>query len=71
MSSLGDENIRRFNVAVNNPLSMSGVKRVGHFNADLEHSIQFHRAIPNHVLQGYAVQKLHHNESRPFCSSIS
>src|ERR1700733_13742343 len=54
VSSLGDENVGRFNVTMKDALGMSSIERVCNLDAYFEHAIQFHRAIANQVLQGCA-----------------
>src|SRR5580693_8636580 len=62
VTSLGDEDVGRLNVTVNDALPMSCVECVGNFNSDLQDTIQIHWAIANHMLQGCAVKKLHCDE---------
>src|ERR1700694_907130 len=62
MPALGDEEIRRLNVAVNYALRMGRVERVGNFDAQGQQAIEFHGTIADDVFQGLAVKKFHDDE---------
>src|SRR5882672_7437266 len=47
---------------MNDALGMSGVERIGNLNANFQDVVQFYGSISDHVLQGCAVEKLHHDE---------
>ncbi len=43
VSSLGDEDVRRLDVPVNNSFGMGGIQGVGNLDSDSEQLFQFHR----------------------------
>src|ERR1022692_4893884 len=57
--ALGDKNIGRLDVAMNDPLGVRGVERVGNLNGEREDQLSFHRSAGNPMLQRLPVQKLH------------
>ena len=61
-AALGDENVGGLNVAVDYAGAMSGVERVGDFDADFEKAIEFERAAGDDVLECRAVEKFHGDE---------
>jgi len=65
VAALGNKNVRRLNVTMNDALRVSGVERVRHLDPNLQNAIQIHGAIRDQVLQGRAVEKLHHDERLP------
>jgi len=62
VAALGDENVRRLDVAVHYALRMSPVQRICDLDGDLEQCVQLHRPVADQMLQGGAIQKLHRNE---------
>ena len=62
MASLGDENICRFDVAVNDALCVSGIQSVRNLNRQAEQNIRLQRFSADTMLQRRAVQKLHGDE---------
>src|SRR6516162_270335 len=62
MSTFRDENVGRFDVAVNDALTMRGIQRIGQLDREREDIFVFHRVAPDSVPEGYAVKKLHHHE---------
>ena len=59
VSALGDENVGRLDVAMNNALGVGGVERIGDFDAQGENRFQFHGAGADQVLERDAVKKFH------------
>jgi hypothetical protein len=57
----GDENIGRFDVAMNDSLGVGGVQRVGEVDAERKEGFHFQGAPGDVVLQRRAFQKLHGN----------
>jgi hypothetical protein len=60
VSALGDEDVRRLDVAMNDSFGMSGVERVGNLNRQIEQNIGLDGFSGDAMLQRHAVQKLHH-----------
>ena len=62
MTTLGDENVRGFNVAVNDAFGMCRIESIGNFDGERENRVRVQRTIADAMLQRHAVQKLHDNE---------
>src|SRR6266478_3420724 len=58
----GDEDVGGLDVAMDDALCMSGVKRVGDLDSELEQAVQFQRLTVNRVLKGLALQQFHGDE---------
>ena len=65
MPALGDEDVCRLDVAVNDALGVGGVECVGNLDSNGEQRLQIHWAVADQVLQSVAVQKLHGDERLP------
>ncbi len=63
MAALGDKNIRRLDVAVDDAFDMRGVERVGDLDRQSQQHIGFNGAAGDAVLQRHAIQKFHDDES--------
>ena len=59
MSALGDENVGGLDVAVNYPLGVRGVQRVGNFNPQLEDFVLGQRLSVDLGLERLAIHKFH------------
>ena len=64
--SLGDEDVARLNVSVDNALGVSRIQRIGNLNPQIEQLIGLHGAALNAVFQGLSFQKFHHDERLTF-----
>src|SRR5271169_3198692 len=62
MSALGDEDVRRLDVAMHDSSGMSGVECVGDLDGEREKDLCFQRTSRNAVSQGHAIQKFHSDE---------
>ena len=62
VTALGDENVCRLDVTVNDALGMRGVQPVGDVYCEYKKLFQFQRLPLNLVLQSHAVEKLHADE---------
>jgi hypothetical protein len=62
VSALGDEDIGRLDVAVDDSFGMGGIEGVGDFDGECENQFGFQRTIADPVLECKAVQKLHGDE---------
>jgi hypothetical protein len=62
VSAFGHENVCRFDVAVDDTKSMSGIECVGDVDGDWEESLHFHRPPGNTMLERHSVKKLHGDE---------
>ena len=62
MLALGDEDISGLDVAVNDPLGVRGIEGVGNLDGDGKKLVPFQRTPLDHVLEGHAIEKLHHHE---------
>ena len=63
MAALGDEDVARLDVAVDDPFGMRGVQCVGNFDSQSEQDFGLDGPSGNAMLQGHAVQKFHGDES--------
>ncbi len=59
MAPLGNENIGRFDVAMNDALRMSGIEAIGDFDAEIEKNLHVQRTAHDQVLQGPAIKIFH------------
>jgi hypothetical protein len=62
VSTLGDKNVCRLNVTMNNPFAVSGIEGISNFNGQREDGLDLHWPPGNAMLQSKAVQKLHGDE---------
>jgi hypothetical protein len=62
VSALGDEDVRRLDVAVDDTSSVSGVERVGDLGGQTQQDIGLDGFSGDAMLQRHAVQKLHDEE---------
>ena len=67
VAALGDEDVGGLDVAMNDPLGMRGIQRVGNLDRQTEHSFIFHGLSADAMLQRHALQKLHGNERLSPC----
>src|SRR5262249_61563080 len=56
----GDENVSRFDVAMNDALGMCRIERFRHVNGQGEERIELRRTVCQRVLECLAVEILHH-----------
>jgi len=63
--ALSNKDICRFDVAVDDARSVSGVESIGNVNGDGKKNFQFQRTPGDAVLQRQPVQKLHDDEGLP------
>ena len=59
MAAFGDENICRLHVAVHDAFTVRGIKRVGHFDRNVQKTIHRHRLAGYQVLERAAIEILH------------
>src|SRR5450755_4674332 len=57
--ALFDSDIRRLDVAVNDPFGVSGVQSIGNFNGQPQQNIELDRFSRDAMLQRHPVEKLH------------
>ena len=62
MAALGDKDVGRLDVAVDDALGMGGFQAIGNLDGQREHVFGVHRLSPDEVLEGDAVQKFHGDE---------
>ncbi len=62
MAALGDEDICRLDVAVNNAFDVGGVERIGDLDGQLQQRVGLERARADGVLESEAVEKFHGDE---------
>ncbi len=62
MATLGDEDVCRLDVAVDNTFSVSGVERVGDINCNRKQHFEIQRAARDAVLQRDALEIFHRDE---------
>ncbi len=63
VTSCGNEDVRRLDVAVNDALAVCGVQGVGNLDAELDYAFQFHGPVGDAMLERHPLQVLHGNES--------
>jgi hypothetical protein len=59
------ENVRRLDIAMHDPLGMRRCQCVRHLDADIKQLLRLHRMSGNALLQALALQLLHHDERMP------
>jgi hypothetical protein len=64
--SIGDEDVGRFNIAVNDAFGMGRIESVGDVDAKIKETFCFQRTPENELLQRLAFQVLHHDKGPPF-----
>ena len=62
MPALGDEDVRRLDVAMHDASGVGRIQCVGDFDRKREQNLSFERTARNAVLQRHPVQKLHGDE---------
>ena len=60
--ALGDENVRRLDVAMNDAFGVRGVERIGDLDAESRTDVDLQRTCRDAVLQRHAIEKLHGDE---------
>jgi len=66
VSALGDKDVARLDVAVNDPSRMSRIQGVGNLHGQENHFVGFQWTTRNLMLQRQPVQVLHRNEGLAF-----
>src|ERR1700723_2548255 len=62
LAAFGDENICGLDIAMNDSFGMSGFKRVGDLNSEIEKLLGFEWAPFDAVLESFALEQLHGDE---------
>ena len=62
LTALGHENVRRFYIAMNNALDMSGVERVRNLDSEVQYFVERQRLATDVISQTLAVYELHSDE---------
>jgi hypothetical protein len=62
VATVGDEQIRRLDVAVDDPGTVCGLERVGNLDRERQQHVDLERAPGDAMLQRHPVEKLHHEE---------
>src|SRR5690242_12799444 len=62
VSTPGDEDVGRFNIAVNYAFGVSGFKSLRHFNRNFKQALEVHRPARDHILEGRSIKILHGDE---------
>jgi hypothetical protein len=65
LAALGDKDVRRLDVAMDNFLLMRRIERIGNLDRQFEQVGQFERLAGNPVLQRAPLEQLHREEPRP------
>ena len=66
MTAIGDKDICRLDIAMNDALAVRRVEGIGDFDPDGEELIQFHRTAVDQVLERLAAEAFHHDEGMAF-----
>ena len=62
MTTSGDEDVRRLDVAVDDPLGVRSTEGVGELCPELAHEVEGQRSPGDPQPQGLALEQLHHQE---------
>jgi hypothetical protein len=62
MAPIGHEDVRGLDVAMNDPLGVRGIERVGDLNTQLDENLEIDRTAADAMLQRLAFEPLHHDE---------
>jgi len=62
MATLGDENVGRFDVTMNDALGVSGIESVGDLDGDIEKAVQFEWLAGDEMLQCDSIEEFHDDE---------
>jgi hypothetical protein len=62
----GHEDVRRFDVTMDNALGVCSIQCIGDLDADFQESLQFQRLTCDCILQGLAIEELHSDEGAAF-----
>src|SRR5229473_39136 len=63
VSAVGDKNVGRLDVSVNDALAVRRVQRIGHLNPQTTQNIRRNRPAADTMFQCYALEKLHGDEA--------
>src|SRR5208283_1135285 len=63
VTALGDKNINRIDIAMNDAVGVGGIEGIGNFDCQPKQGFEIQRSPTNTELQGQAIQKLHGDES--------
>jgi len=69
MAALRNKNVRRLDVAVQDPFGMSSIERVGNLDCQTKQNIGFDRPARDAMLERDAIEKLHDQEGMPILLS--
>jgi hypothetical protein len=61
--TLGDKNVGRFDVAVDDAFAMGGIESIGNLDGQTQQDIGRDGFLRDAMLQRLAVERLHHNKS--------
>ena len=62
VAAVGNKDVRRLDVAVDNALGVGGIERVSYFNRQIEYGVDVQRPMSDGVLQRLAVEVLQNDE---------
>ena len=65
MSSAGDEDVGRLDIAVHDAFRVGSIESVGDLDAQIEHLFNFERSAGKQMLQRLPLQQLHGDEVMP------
>jgi hypothetical protein len=61
VAAIGDEEVRGFDVAMDDSLSVGGFQRIGRLNAEIQEFVRGDRPLADSLLQRLPFQQLHHD----------
>src|ERR1700728_5451884 len=64
--ALGNENVGRFDIAMDDPFAMGRIQRVSDLDGERENHLRLHRPVGNAMLQRHTVEILHDDERSTF-----
>src|SRR5215831_20000255 len=66
MTAASNEDVGRLDIAMDNAFSVRRIERVSDFCGQVQQQLGLHWLARDAVLQGHAVEELHHNVGLPF-----
>ena len=71
VAALGDEDVGRLDVAMDDAFGMRRIQRVGDLDRQRQQRLSLHRLPGDAVLQRHAIEEFHGDEGRPSYSPMS
>ena len=62
VAAIGNEDVRRLNIAMDDSPDVRGIESIGHFNREREQALELHGPAVDQMFQRLAAEALHHDE---------